>query len=265
MNRPRITVFGLTCLIALLAVGLACLLHASAPWASVAVLAYFAALASAPIGIAYSRGPGRAFWAGFTAWVWIYLALTTIPLHHVPTPTAKVNTLIGWAYRLMIPPERQPGAAARLLQPVKIPNALIQSGESYGDLTRLDVRSGDELLAEGVGVQDSGLVSGSGFAGGPGDPQSTARFVVQADPGQVERLTDALAANRQLTVSRHQPRPPSPLAQLVADPPVDEVAFLHVGNALIGIAAGVVGGLIGRWFYGRREQAELQANPSSLS
>lgn len=232
MGRPRISILGLAGLIAFVALALTCLLHASAPWASVVHVAYFATLATAPLGAIYLRREKRAFYLGFAIWAWIYLFVSLLDDESVS------DDFLDWAYGAVIPAGRQ--ATEQRLQQIDLPRVSLDDGQTLEQLSDLvDIRDKDGLIAEGVQVS-------SKQRAGP----SNVRLVLHVDAVTAGRLADATLVGTNLTVSNHRPLP---FAILITSPPVSLTAFKGVGHAILGILAGLVGGMVGWRFYAIRE------------
>lgn len=289
MHWPRISIAGLIGLIAFIGLGLACLLYASSSWAGIAGAAYFAGLAIAPLGIAYRRGPRRAFWAGFAAWAWIYLLIDAIPAEPppnrnqiqdtlfspgepivppgrtIPGPRAIVTRLFDTAYPLMILDSRQPPR----LPSQRATGAYVSIAASLEKTLRLEKLAGEyvEVRIEGQDdpaplvskalVTQADIISG---AAARAHPQASASLTLLTDAEHTQLLIEkAEDPNIRLVVGRHRP-PAFPaqvatlLSRLAANPPVDRISFDEVGFALVGILAGLAGGATGRWFYTSRDR-----------
>ena len=225
MSGPRLSIASLTGIVALIGLSLSSVLYASSPWAWFAVLAYYLALGVAPLGIAYRREHGRAFYLGFTFWIWSYLIGTSVPLES--GPHVLVPRLLSWAYPRMIIEKRQ----AQQMTEVVFPMSALAGGQAFDDLgEEVEIRvSGDPTVYMGIR---------------PTKNQNLSAFVKQT---QSSLLAQAINEGKGIIVSRHQPGPPPPT-------PVDENSFYDVGNAVLGLLAGVVGGLVGRWLYASQER-----------
>lgn len=224
MARPRISIFGLAGLIAFIALALACLLHASAPWAASARLAYFLALGTAPLGVVYLRREPQAFYLGFALWAWFYQFLAWF---EEPITTG----LLDWGYEVVIPADRQ--AKERPTVNVDLPTVNLEDGQIMDEHNvDVDIRDNGVLLAENVRPTSKRRT-------GP----TTAHLGLSVDTVTASRLEDAKSVGAPLSVSRHRPRP---LATLMTSPLVDRAAFHGVGYAILGILAGLAGGVIGK-------------------
>lgn len=236
MARPRLSIFGLGGLIALVALALASLLHASAPWAAIVRVGYFASLASAPLGVVYFRRGRRAFYLGFALWAWLYLFVL-----FASEPITE--EFLAWAYQQSIPVERQ--AKEQKLLGIVLQNITLDEDLSADDLSgRVDIRDQGALVAQGALI----------VTGGPSLIQPGAAPVptldVRVDANAFGRLSNAVLLGSKLTVSRHRPGMFSALSE---SPPVAPADFDGVGHAVIGLFAGAVGGLVGLWFHAIRD------------
>ena len=73
MNRPRFSVAWLLGMVVVLAVALAAMRTASVYWTAAAATITLALLLTGVLGGLFLRGSGRAFWAGFAIFGWVYL------------------------------------------------------------------------------------------------------------------------------------------------------------------------------------------------
>ena len=75
-----------------MAVGVACLLSASSPWAAAAFSALLALLAVAFVGILCHRGPGQAYWVGVAVCGRLYLTLSLGPWFDAAVRPSLITT-----------------------------------------------------------------------------------------------------------------------------------------------------------------------------
>src|SRR4051812_47288383 len=109
MRSNGLSIVGHIALVALFAVGLACLLNASSSWAGLASSALLVTLAVAPLVATYRRGLRRAFWLGLSICGTAYLILSSAPgFSGEVAPRLLTSRLLEWAYPLAIPEGRRP-------------------------------------------------------------------------------------------------------------------------------------------------------------
>ena len=247
MRFARFSISGLIGAVAISAVGLACLMFASSPWAGTTLSITLGTLTVALIGVACRRGDRQAFWVGFSLCGWTYMVLSSGPWFASDIRQRLVTTrMLRWAYPHLIPEARQSAnvhAAARsfTVRSPELGEGLIP-GRVKGPVDVLTKGDGDTpptLLVEGV---DVGAQSSSGA--------TVTRVVLEADPAQFARLAQASAGPVKFILRRHQSGPFSPIS---STPPVEENDFLHVGHSLCGLLCAWVGGMVGAYFYATRE------------
>src|SRR5262249_18129925 len=103
----RFSLAGLIAVIGLCAVGMACLIFASTPWAGAVPSITLAILTLAPLGIIYRHGARRAFWTGVTLCGWSYMIVSSGPwfFDHI-RPRLVTSRLLDWSYPWMVPAGR---------------------------------------------------------------------------------------------------------------------------------------------------------------
>src|SRR5689334_10109191 len=105
MPMKRISLAWITVIIAVMSFALGCLANASAPWAKLALVAYYGSLGMAPFGIVYRNGRIRAFYLGYAFWGWLFLSLS---FGSVEKKSANyLEKIIDWLYPRMIIKDRQ--------------------------------------------------------------------------------------------------------------------------------------------------------------
>jgi hypothetical protein len=247
MGFARFSLRGLLGAIGLLAVGLACLMFASSPWADISVSITLGALTVALIGVAYRRGDRRAFWVGFAVCGWAYMALSSGSWFASDFRYHLVTTrLLRWAYPWLIPEARQPANAGAAQPSFNVANPELEEGLAtvglHGPvdvLTKGDSKTPPSLVVEGVEVGGSSK-SGAGV-----------RWVtLRVDADQFARLAEVPAGQAKFVLRRHLP---GPLAAIRSNPPVQEGDFLRVGHSLFALLCACVGGMVGRYFHATRD------------
>jgi sulfur carrier protein ThiS len=229
---------GLAGVIAGIALGLTCLLHASSAWAAIVRPVYLVMLASSLLGVVYLRRERRAFYVGFATWGWLYLFCSSF--------NETISTrFLDWAYETMIPPERR-GVPGPLRQ-VDLPRVYLENQLGFEDL-----RDAVDIKENGVVVARNAQVFGKERAG----PTSVS-LDLRVDAATGDRLSLLTGGRSTLTVSNHYARP---FAALTESPLVERESFAIVGHSLIGMMAGLAGALAGLRFYAMRE-AERVSSP----
>jgi hypothetical protein len=96
MHRFQFSILGLIGLMALVAVGCAAMVNASAGWCSAVAIFLMLALLNSIVGVVYRRGKDRAYWVGFLVFGWGSLFLLfenpLVPIRS-PQPECFVNNV----------------------------------------------------------------------------------------------------------------------------------------------------------------------------
>ena len=249
MKFVRFSIAELLGAVGLVAVGLACLMFASSPWAGAAFSINLAALTLAPLGVAYRRGERRAGWAGFLVCGWAYLACTFGPwvaayvAHHLVT-----TKLLKSAYTQVVPDGRRPLGLRRAQRTFDVPNPELGEGLDpdwpHGSV---------DVSIKGEGETPPLLLVAGVDVGGYGKTLDTVTTVhLLTSPTQFAILTQAPLGRTKFVLSRHQP---GVFGALWVSPAVQEEDFLRVGHSLFGLLCAWAGSLAGRYFYATRDPA----------
>jgi hypothetical protein len=247
MGFARFSLRGLLGAIGILAVGLACLMFASSPWADTSVSITLGALTVALIGVVYRRGDRRAFWVGFALCGWAYMALSSGSWFASDFRYHLVTTrVLRWAYPWLIPEARQSANARAVQRSFNVANPELDEGLATGELhgpvdvlTKGDSKSPPSLVVEGVEV-----------GGGSKSGARVTSVTLRVDPEQIARLAQVPAGKAKFVLRQHRP---GPLAAIRSSPPVEEFDFLRVGHSLFALLCACVGGMVGRYFHATRD------------
>jgi hypothetical protein len=229
--------------------GMACILYASAPWASGLYSIALSLLVLALVGVATRIGGQRAFWTGFAIAGWAYILLATGPwFHDSIAPRLATTRLLAAAYPLLIPRERQPLVYNRTAQ-LDVAMAPTITFMTQADEDRLR-RDGGNVFVQKPGEESPSLLV------------ANAQFLRFSDPGKVARvlISDAewvritKAFNAQWNVFL-EPTPAKPLAGWWSSRPVQPDQFNEVGHALFALFFSWLGGVVGRHMYATRALA----------
>jgi hypothetical protein len=225
--------------------GMACLMYASAPWASGLYSVALALLVLALIGIASRAGTRRAFWTGFAIAGWIYLLLATGPWFHDSIARRLSTTrLLAGLYPILIPRERQPLLYDRTA------SISVRMGSTLTSLTQSDT---DRLRREGGNV----YVTRPGEAG-PSLLVGTAQFTelagsgvanIQISQAEYARISQEFALQNDVFLELP---PINPFAGFGSSRPVEPDQFDEVGHALFTLLISWLGGAASRYMYATR-------------
>jgi hypothetical protein len=249
MKFARFSIASLLSTVAIFAVGLACLMFASTPWAGAVLSVTLGILTLALLGVGYRRGERRAFWVGFALCGWAYMALSSGPwFTDYIRPRLVTTSLLDWLYPLLIPSARQPNARnaklASTITPVEFEGDLTfdDLGKSPVDVwVRGEDKGSPTLLAEGV-------VFGGGSNGRP------AQVHIVADAAQFAKpeLAKARLGSRTFIL---RPHPSGLFDPLWASPPVSPKQFENVGHSLFGLLCAWLGSVAARYLFATRDHA----------
>ena len=242
MRRPQLSIRGLTGIIALVAVAFACLLNASAPWAVVARIAFYVALLTAPLGALNLHGSRKAFYQGFTIWGWGYLALSSMQAY-------ITDPFLDWAYETTIPLDRQSGKGGT--ERVDVPQAYLPEDMTFERIrdvldAHINIRIEGGGTATGLFVNEVKLSSAEIH----GRSVPAVALALETIQGKAAMLREAMASGKALSVTGVASGRPTGMSALL---PVDQPSFERVADAIIGIVAGLIGGVVGQRFHARRE------------
>src|SRR5262249_24656809 len=145
--------------IVLIAVGLACLMFASSPWAGAVFSITLGFLSLAPLGIIYRRGERRAFWIGAALCGWSYIIFSSGPwfVDHVQHRLVTTK-LLKWAYPWLLSEDRRSSNPRFMGKFFAIDSAVLQDGLTITEANhpRVDVwtkgegESGPSPLMENI-------------------------------------------------------------------------------------------------------------------
>ena len=248
MRFARFSIAELLGAVGLSGLGLACLLHASSPWAATMFSITLGLLTMALIGVIYRMGERRAFWVGFAICGWLYMALTTNPwLGAWIGPNLVTSKLLYWAYPRLIPDERQLLVYNSRLQAFQVQRPILGESLAKANLSgrRVDVwvkKEGEKVPSFLLGDVPVGDSSGAG--------NTVTRATLVSEPDQFARLAQARAEGLTFVLERHHS---SPLAPLWSIAPVSSDEFQVVGHSWFGLLWAWIGGCAGRYFYATRD------------
>jgi hypothetical protein len=247
MKFPRFSIASLLVAVAIFAIGMACLMFASTPWAGMLLSVTLGALTLALLGVFYRRGERRAFWAGFALCGWVYMTLSFGPwfIDHV-RPRLVTANLLEWAYPQLIPSDRR--ASSRNTNQI----STLAPVELEGDLTLQDLNQSrvDVWVRSEGQAAPSLIVEGVQTAGGSGS--TTIRVYIRADAEQFAKLAQAKAtvASPSFILRPHRP---GLFDRLWSSPPVPSGQFDEVGHSLFGLLCAWIGSLVARYFFATRD------------
>jgi hypothetical protein len=257
MTFARFSIAGLLWAVGLCAVGMACLMFASTPWAGAVLSVTLGILTLALLGLFYRRGERRAFWVGFVLCGWSYMTLSCGPgFIGYLRPQLVTSKLLVWAYPLLIPRSRQTENTRTASRPFVVQSANLEGGLTVDDLS-------DSLVDVWVRGEDDTvswlLLKGVQSRGRPTPGAARIRVTLMTDAGQFAKLTRAKTKSPSLQVilRRHSA---SPFAPLWANPPVNFGDFEDVGHCLFGLLSAWIGSSAGRYFFATRTDA-VRAGP----
>lgn len=247
MRLTRISMAGLTGTIALIAVGLACLMFASSPWAGAVFSITLGFLSLAPLGIIYRRGERRAFWIGAALCGWSYMIFSSGPwfVDHVQHRLVTTK-LLRWAYPWLISEDRRSSNPRFMGKSFDIESAVLQDGLTISELNhpRVDVwtkgegEPGPSLLMEDI--QAMPVLELGGRGGG------TIKTSLMADAVQFARLEGAKVEGRVFFLRLHKA---GALDVLWSAGSVSPYQLENVAHPLFGLLCAWIGGLAGRTFF----------------
>jgi hypothetical protein len=256
MKFLRFSIASLVGTVAICAVGLACLMFASTPWAGMLLSVTLAALTLALLGVLYRRGERRASWAGFALCGWTYMTLSFGPwFTDYVRPRLVTTNLLEWAYPQLIPSDRRarPRNANQIstLAPVELEGDLTLQNlnQSRVDVwVRSEGQESPSLLVEGVRTI-GGSVDGTAFG-----------VNIRVDAEQFAKLEQAKARADSPSFNL-RPHSPGLFARLSSSPPVATSQFDEVGHSLFGLLCAWIGSLVARYFFATRDrEATAQAD-----
>ena len=250
MKFPRFSIASLLVTVAICAIGMACLMFASTPWAGMLLSVTLAALTLALLGVFYRRGERRAFWAGFALCGWIYMTMSFGPwFKDYVRPRLVTSHLLEWAYPQLIPTDR------RARSPSANQISTLAPVELEGDLTLQNLNQSPIdvwVRSEGQGAP-SLLVEGVPNRGGSGS--TTLMVHILADPTQLAKLEQAKSRARAGSLTFIlRPHSPGLFVRLSSSPPVPTWQFDEVGHSLCGLLCAWIGSLAARYFFATRDR-----------
>jgi hypothetical protein len=232
--------------VALVALGIAALLHASSPWADVVFTADLGLLVLAPLAAAYRRAAERASWAGLALCGWAYLLASTDLGPASIRPRLVTTKLLAWGYTWSVPRARQTAMYEAGLRGYIIPNPVVGEGL---DPAHMHVAV-DVLTKVTADTPPSTLASGLPVVGASTSRGKVTRVTVQADRLQSAAFDRALAAGQAIILVRNRP---GPFSGLWGASPVSATDFERVGHAWLVLPIATIGSVVGRYLYGSRQ------------
>lgn len=253
MQVPRISIAGLSLLVAFFAMASAGLVGATDLWYRTVWSVALAALAIAPLGVIYRKGEARASWVGFALCGWLYLALSSGPWLGPTFKSRLITTsLIDTVHQRAAPRISQPSSLGSGTHLVNIEGPVLE-GLGPDELRAARVAVWSKPMMENdrvLTLQDAEVVDAS-FAVG-----TAFRVTLLVDDTSYPKVKDALLRRAQFYLVRRKAVPPSSVSQAAV---LDPHAYQDRGHALISLACGLLGGYAGRFFYLTRDHETVRS------